>query len=219
MKKTILCLLLVWLSAATAGAIEIKLAANREPGGGDKIHMALSKTAIVSVWLNIGRDDGNVAFMNAFFDATPLGGPRTVGYDVVGREFTMERDDDPGGSWFRAFEWDGDPNLENYALIAADDDRNFPPEESGTDGPWQGFIDHIIIHATQLGQFELYFENPNTVDQGHAPRPPQLFDRKEPDLEVLSFRHHLSFPRQIYRPRSSPRSGRSSPAKTSARSC
>lgn len=193
MKKTILCVLLAWLPAASA--IEIKLAANGDPNQDEVLYLGLSGTGSVSVWLNIGADDGNVAFMNAFFDTHFLGRRGTSGYDVVGRQFTMERDNDPGGAWFRAFEWDGDRNIENYALIAADDDRNFPRELSGTDGPWQGFVDHIIIQPTLIGVYDLYFENSYTVDRGHAARPPQLFDR---NLMGHSYAINLDIPGFIH---------------------
>ncbi len=59
----------------------------------------------------------------------------------------------------------------HYSLIAADDEGGGGP---GTNGPWTGQVDSIIIHGTQIGEYELYFENAKTAEG--APRPPGIFD-------------------------------------------
>lgn len=169
-KGTIAALLLL---APSAGAIELAIHPNWEDG--DLLELGLSETGALSVYMGIGSDDGNVSFMNAFFDASPLNDERTAGYQVVGRKFKATRDD--GSGWFRAIEWDGDPNIEEYAQIAADDDQEYPHEQWGSNGPWEGYIDSIIIHGTEVGEYLLYYENPWTVDPGHAARVPKLFDR------------------------------------------
>jgi hypothetical protein len=171
MKKFLTVVALVGLVASSASAIEVSLTPNWEDTG-SKLDLVLSQTGVVSVYLNIGADDGNVSFMNAFFDASPLNDGATAGYDVVGREFKMQRND--GSGWFRAIPWDGDRNIEKYVLIAADDEPGNPGP--GTNGPWTGHMDSIIIHGTEIGDYDLYFENRFTVDPGHAARPPQLFD-------------------------------------------
>jgi hypothetical protein len=171
MKKFLTMVALVGLVASSAGAIEVALHPMWE-NTGDKLDLVVSQTGVVSVYLNIGADDGNVGFMNAFFDASPLQDGSTAGYDVVGREFKMTRDD--GSGWFRAIAWDGNANMEKYTLIAADDDQEY----QGTPGSRNGeyFMDSIIVHGTAIGDYDLYFENRFTVDPGHAARPPQLFD-------------------------------------------
>jgi hypothetical protein len=171
MKKLLTVAALVGLLASSATAIEISITPNWEDTG-DKLDLGLSQTGVVSVYLNIGQDDGNVAFMNAFFDASPLNDGSTDGYTVEGREFKMVRND--GSGWFRAIPWDGDPNIEKYSLIAADDEQG---NTIGTNGPFTGHMDSIILHGTELGDYMLYYENRFTVDPGHAARPPQLFDR------------------------------------------
>ena len=122
----------------------------------------------------INEDDGNVAFANMFFDAEPFGIRETAGYEIVGAEFQMERND--GSPWFRAVRpWAPDPipsNIERFAGIYADDE---PGNIIGTDGLWEGDIEHLIIHGTEVGVYELNFENPQTAEG--APRVPGIFDR------------------------------------------
>jgi hypothetical protein len=122
--------------------------------------------------------------MNAFFDASPLNDGMTSGYEVIGREFKMQRND--GSGWFRAIEWDGDANIEKYALVAGDDDREYPLEQWGTDGPWRGHVDSLILRGTEIGEYALYYENRYTVEPGHAARTPQLFDRDN-NIHLISW--------------------------------
>ncbi len=153
--------------ASSAGAIELSLTPNWEHEG-DRVAVSLSRTAVISIHIDIGADDGNVSFANIFLDATPFGSGDSKGYDVVGNEFKMTRNN--GEGWFRnAGSWD--ENIENYSLIAADDEGGGGP---GTNGPYKGFLAGIIIHGTQVGGYELYFENAKTAEG--APRPPGLFD-------------------------------------------
>ena len=165
--------LMAWLPV-TANAIVLSLTPNWEDEG-DRLEVELSETGVVSVYVEIGADERNLSFVIAFFDATPIRDSDAIGYDVVGREFKMQRDD--GSGWFRAMEWNGDRSIEQYALLAADDDRGFPHEQWGTDGPWEGVVDSIIIHGTEVGEYDLYFENRWTVEPGHAARSPGLFSR------------------------------------------
>ena len=34
----------------------------------------------------------------------------------------------------------------------------------GTDGPWEGDIDRLIIHGLEVGEYEVYFENSETAE-------------------------------------------------------
>jgi len=139
---------------------------------GDKLDVHLSATAVISIHMDImGADDGNVSFFNAFLDATPFGSGDSVGYDVVGNEFKMTRDN--GEGWFRNEGDSSSRNIEDYSLIAADDEGGGGP---GTDGPWEGVVDSIIIHGTEIGAYNLYFENGVTAEGD--PRPPGLFDSR-----------------------------------------
>ena len=167
MKKILIVATLAALMASSAGAIELSLRPNWEQEG-DKLTVLLSETAVISIHIDMGADDGNVSFFNGFLDASPFGSGDAQGYDVVDTEFKMTRDD--GSGWFRN-EGDWDENIENYSLIAADDEGGDP---IGTNGPYKGFVDSIIIHGTQIGEYELYFENAKTAEG--APRPPGLFD-------------------------------------------
>lgn len=186
MKKLLTVAALVGLVASSAGAVELALHPNWEPG--DKLDLNLSQTGTVSVYLNIGGDDGNVSFMNAFFDASPLNSGDTAGYEVVGREFKMTRDD--GSGWFRAIQWDGSANIEDYALIAADDEG----DPIGTNGPNERYMDSIILHGTELGDYMLYYENQWTKD-GAAARPPQIFDN---NLNQKVYANNLDLPGFIH---------------------
>ncbi len=155
--------------ASSAQAIELSLTPNWEQEG-DMLYMTLSGTAVISIYMEIGDDDGNVSFANIFFDATPFGDPSTKGYDVVGNEFKMTRNN--GEGWFRNEGDSSSRNIEDYSLIAADDEGGGGP---GTDGPWEGVVDSIIIHGTEIGSYDLYFENSQTAEG--APRVPGIFDR------------------------------------------
>ena len=166
--------LMAWLPVTADAGLLMSLTPNGEDEGG-LLEVGLSETGAVSVYVEMGADDTNLSFVIAFFDATPLRDSDAIGYDVVGREFKMQRND--GSGWFRAIEWNGDRSIEQYALLAADDDRGFPHEQWGTDGPWEGVVDSIIIHGTEVGDYDLYFENPWTVEPGHAARSPGLFSR------------------------------------------
>jgi hypothetical protein len=162
-----------------AGGMELSLTPNWEDTG-DAVEVGLSQTAVVSVYLNIGADDGNLSFADIFFDATPINDPETAGYDVVGREFRMERND--GSGWFGAEEWNGRSEIEDYRLIAGDGD-----DPIGTNGPWVGHLDGIIIHGTEIGSYDLYFENQYTSEGD--PRPPRLRDGDGFDLPEPHFRN------------------------------
>ncbi len=165
--------LMAWLPV-TANAILMSLTPNGEDDG-DSLEVGLSETGLVSVHLWLGAGDGNVSFVSAFFDATPIGDGDAVGYDVMGNIFKMERND--GTGWFRNVGDSSSRNIEDYALIAADDDQDFPREQWGTDALWEGIVDSIIIHGTEVGEYDLYFENQWTVEPGHAARTPGVFDR------------------------------------------
>ena len=153
---------------SSAGAIELSFAPNWDDYG-DEVEMQLSETAVISVHLGMFAGEGNLSFIDIFFDATPINDPASVGYDVVGREFKMVRDD--GSGWFRAEEWDGQPGMEDYRLIAADDEDGGGP---GTNGPGLYVVDSIIVHGTEIGSYDLYFENFYTAEGD--PRPPRLRD-------------------------------------------
>jgi len=161
--------------ASGASAIELSIRPNWESEG-DKLDVGLSTTGVISLYIDIsGADDGgdgNVSFMNAFLDATPLNSGDAVGYDVVGNDFKMERND--GSGWFRNEGDSSSRNIEDYSLIAADDDPDFPREQWGTNDPWEGAVDSIIIHGTTVGSYDLYYENKDTAEG--AARPPGLFD-------------------------------------------
>jgi len=158
MNKILTVAALAALMASSASAIELSITPNWSDTG-DGIEIALSETGAVSLYMKIGADDGNVSFMNAFLDATPLGNGRTAGYEVMGNDFKMERND--GTGWFRNEGDSSSRNIEDYSLIAADDEGGNP---IGTNGPWEGVVDSIIIHGTQIGEYELYFENPATSE-------------------------------------------------------
>jgi hypothetical protein len=167
----ILSAVIACICAVSAQGIEVSIVGDDDWG----VEVGLSETDALRVHMIIGADDGNVAFMNLFFDASPLNDSDTAGYEVVDAVFRMERND--GDPWYRAVRpWEPDPipsNIERFAGIYADDDR----VAIGTDGPWEGDVDHIIIHGNEIGEYALYFENRSTVDPGHAARPPQLFDK------------------------------------------
>ena len=166
--KKILVLALVGMVASSAHAIELKLVAGDDPDADEHITLALSETGVVSIYMTMFEGDGNVSFFNAVLDATPLRSHDAVGYDVLGTEFKMTRNN--GEGWFRN-ESGFTRNIEDYSLIAADDEGGGGP---GTNGPWTGQVDSIIIHGTEIGEYDLYFENPETAEG--APRPPGLFD-------------------------------------------
>lgn len=169
MRRRIMGMTLIGIMlAGAAPAMELAIHPNWDPG--DALEVGLSQTAALSVYLNIGADDGNVSFADIFFDATPLNDPEAMGYEVIGREFKMTRND--GSGWFRALEWDGDPNIENYRLSAGDDD---PDGVIGTSGPWDGYLDSILIHGNEIGDYRFYFENEFTAEGD--PRPPSIRDR------------------------------------------
>jgi hypothetical protein len=174
MKGSLLAAIVLAQFCTSATALTLSLVPNWEEEG-DVLYIGLSQTGVVSVHMVIWADESNVAFMNAFFDTTPLRNRDATGYDVIGREFKMERSD--GSGWFRAIDWNGDRSLEQYALIAGDDDQEFPRERWGTDAPWEGQVDSIILLGTEVGDYDLYFENRTTVDPGHAARRPQVFTR------------------------------------------
>lgn len=159
------------LCAVSAQGIELSLVGDDDWG----LEVGLSETDTMRIHMIIGEDDGNVAFANFFFDATPFGRGETDGFDVVGVDFQMQRND--GSRWFRAVRpWAPDPvpaNIEEFAGIYADDERG---NVIGTDGPWEGDIDHLIIHGTEVGTYRVYFENAETAEG--AARPPALFDRE-----------------------------------------
>ena len=113
-----------------------------------------------------------MSFFNAFLDAEPFNSGDAVGYDVMGNEFKMVRDD--GSGWFRNEGDSSSRNIEDYSLIAADDDPDFPREQWGTNDPGGYVVDSIIIHGTEVGDYDLYYENRFTAEG--AARPPGLFD-------------------------------------------
>jgi hypothetical protein len=166
--KHVLSLTVVALLAGSASAIEIRLGANRDYTTG-KLTLDVSQTGSFSIFLNIGTDDGNVAFMNFLFDATPLRSMETDGYTVEGRVFRMTRND--GEPWSDYLEWDGDPNMEKY--FGAYGDRQGIYRGTDGDGRWYE-ADEIIIHGREIGEYELFFENAQSAEG--APRPPSLFN-------------------------------------------
>ena len=170
--KRILASALVGLVASSAQAIELKLVAGDDRDADQEIEVALSETGLVSIYMTMFPGDGNVTFFIAFLDATPLGDREAAGYDVLGNIFKMQRND--GTRWFRNAGDSSSRNIEDYSLIAADDEggNNGP----GTNGEWEGVVDSIIIHGTELGAYDLYFENQVTADNGA--RPPGLYDFK-----------------------------------------
>ena len=166
--KKILTLALVGFLTSGTHAIELKLVAGDDPDADEHITLALSETGMVSIYMTMFEGDGNVSFFIAFLDATPLRSRDAVGYDVLGNIFKMERND--GSPWHRRVGGAEGRNIEDYLLIAADDEGGQGP---GTDAPWEGVVDSIIIHGTEIGEYDLYYENSETADRD--PRPPGLF--------------------------------------------
>ncbi len=168
MKKILIVAALAGFMASSVSAIELSIRPNWEETG-DTLEIEISETGVLTLTMVLAAGDGNVSFMNAFLDATPLGSGDAVGYDVTGNEFKMVRDD--GTGWFRNVGDSSSRNIEDYSLIAADDEGGGGPgtNDFGTYG-----VDSIIIHGTELGSYDLYYENPVTADG--APRRPQLFD-------------------------------------------
>ena len=164
----VVVVVLAALMASSASAIELSITPNWESEGGS-LDLSLSGTGVISLYMKIHGSDGNVSFMNAFLDATPLNSGDAVGYDVMGNEFKMERDD--GSGWFRNEGDSSSRNIEDYSLVAGDDEGGNP---IGTNGPWEGVVDSIIIHGTLIGSYDLYYENPHTAEG--ATRMPGLFD-------------------------------------------
>lgn len=164
--KKILALALVGLVASSASAVELSLVGDDD----DQVTVALSTTGTITVQMVLdGGADGNVSFMNAFMDAAPFNEGTTDGYTVEGNVFKMERDD--GSPWFRNAGGANGPNIEDYSLIAADDEGGGGP---GTNGAGTYAVDNIIIHGTDIGVYHLYYENGVTAEG--APRPPGVFD-------------------------------------------
>jgi hypothetical protein len=172
MMKKVLALAVVGMIASSASALEVRIGANRDRTAG-KLTVDVSQTGSFSVFVSLAAADGNLAFMNAFFDATPLGDPATAGYTVEGRNFRMTREN--GDPWFRAIAWDGNPNIERYALIAGDDPDGVAIGTNGSDPVRWYEMDEIIIHGREIGEYELYFENAQHAEG--APRPPGLFSK------------------------------------------
>ena len=168
--KHALTIAMVGFCASSSQAIELKLVAGDDRDADERITLALSETGMVSIYMTMFEGDGNVTFFIAFLDATPLGSGDAVGYDVLGTVFKMERND--GMRWSRRVHGAGGRNIEDYVLIAADFNAGNGP---GTDAPWEGVVDSIIIHGTEIGEYDLYFENGVTAEDD--PRPPNLFDR------------------------------------------
>ena len=171
--KKILTIALVGFCASSAHAIELKLVAGDDRDADQEIEVALSETGLVSIYMTMFEGDGNVTFFNAFLDATPLRSRDAVGYDVFGNIFKMERND--GSGWMRNSGDSSSRNIEDYLLLAHDNNYDFPPEQWGTNAPWKGVVDSIIIHGTEIGEYDLYFENPETAERD--PYTPGLFDR------------------------------------------
>ncbi len=168
--KNILTLALAGLLTSSAQAIELKLIAGDDPDADKKVTLALSETGMVSIYITMFERDGNVTFFNAFLDATPLRNRDAVGYDVVGNIFRMERND--GTEWARNLGDSSGRNIEDFSLIGADNHGGNGP---GTDAPWEGVVDSIIIHGTDVGEYDLYFENEVTAERDPY-YPPGLFD-------------------------------------------
>ena len=163
---------LATLVPSSASAIWLSIRPNWESEG-DKLEVSLSTTGVISLYMWIApHAEGNVSFFNAFLDAEPFNSGDAVGYDVMGNEFKMVRDD--GSGWFRNEGDSSSRNIEDYSLIAADDDPDFPREQWGTNDPGGYVVDSIIIHGTEVGSYDLYYENRHTAEG--APRTPGLFD-------------------------------------------
>ena len=176
--------LIIALAASPVGAIELSLVGN-DRFGEDFVEVGLSETATVSVWMDMGADDGNVWAWSVFFDATPFGRRSTDGYDVIGRKFTLARND--GQRWDRVPGAFG-PDIEFFHSVAED---SWGP---GTKGPWRGAAENLFIHGTQIGEYELYFENRVTFDRDW-PRSPGLVDS---DNRVHPYARNLDLPEFIH---------------------
>ena len=169
--KKMLATALVGILTSSAQAIELKLVAGDDRGADERITLALSETGAVSIYMTMFERDGNVTFISGFLDATPLGNDEAVGYDVLGSVFKMVRND--GTEWFRNPGGSNGRNIENYFLLAADE---MGGDIFGTDAPWEGVMESIIIHGTEIGEYDLYFENEVTAE-GDRPRLLGFFDR------------------------------------------
>ena len=156
--------------ASSASAIELSITPNWERDG-DQLDVSLSTTGVISLYMVMRAGDGNVSFFTAFLDATPINSGDAVGYDVVGNDFKMVRDD--GSGWFRNLGDSSSRNIEDYSLIAADDDRELG-DPIGTNARGTYGVDSIIIHGTEVGSYDLYYENYYTAEG--AARSPGLFD-------------------------------------------
>ena len=177
MKELLTVVALVGLVAPSASAIELSITPNWETEG-DTLEVNLSETGVLSLYMVMAAGDGNVSFFDAFLDATPLNSGDAVGYDVVGAEFKMVRDD--GSGWFRNGGDSSSRNIEDYSLIAADDEDGGGP---GTNGPGLYVVDSIIVHGTEIGSYDLYFENFYTAEGD--PRPPRLRDLNGREYEDM----------------------------------
>jgi len=187
--KKILATALVGILTSSAQAIELKLIAGDDRGADKHITLALSETGLVSIYMTMFERDGNVSFINGFLDATPLGSEDAVGYDVLGNIFKMERND--GTRWLRNSGRSDSRNIEDYMLLARDARYG---DGIGTDAPWAGVVDSIIIHGTEIGEYDLYFENRETAE-GEYSRWPTLFDR---DLNQKPYAANVRIPGFIW---------------------
>ena len=61
MKKLLTVVAVMGFVASSAGAIELSLRPNWEQEG-DKVEVRLSETAVISIHIDIGGDDGNTSF-------------------------------------------------------------------------------------------------------------------------------------------------------------
>ena len=180
MKELLTVVALVGLVAPSASAIELSITPNWETEG-DTLEVNLSETGVLSLTMVLGAGDGNVSFFIAFLDAEPFNSGDAVGYDVMGNDFKMVRDD--GSGWFRNEGDSSSRNIEDYSLIAADDDPDFPREQWGTNDPGGYVVDSIIVHGTEIGSYDLYFENFYTAEGD--PRPPRLRDLNGREYEDM----------------------------------
>ncbi len=147
--RPIQVLIIAVLFCSTASAIELSLVGNGEDSN---LTIGLSETGTISIHMDLGADDGDVASAQMYFDQFGVDS-----FDVMnaivqapwranrdGMEFPLESLEDFIGS---------------YGV-------------DGLDGPWRGDIDVIILHGTAVGETDVYFEGPDTGGN----RPPAVFD-------------------------------------------
>lgn len=163
-------------------AIEMRLGANADRTQG-RLVLDVSQTGHASVFLKMEITDGNLSFIDLYFDATPVRDRRARGYTLEGTEFLMTRE--AGDPWYRAVRNDHGGNIEAFAGVYADDPPGGPIGTNGTGTPTWYEVDRLILHGREVGEYRLYFENEFTSEG--SPRPPRLLNRLGVEKDFVWF--------------------------------